>query len=166
MHRDEYDWHIESSKWSGGRSTDNKQSIAGIPVQYFEPFPRVSVHGSYLFMAVKKLRHSKTVLGRREAVNDIMKEGYCYSLPKWNVTELTTRRCKSYHLEDTSRLPLRGQYRFEQYPSPWTQQQQNLGNSNDTSNIDKVRAMHKNRMSRYEENYAWDEDELLKLFGF
>jgi hypothetical protein len=117
----------------------------------FKPFPRVAIHGSYLFVGVKKLRHANTVVGRKKIVSNIMKEGYCYSLPSWNASDLATRRCGEYHVNEN--VYDRGQWKFEKYISCWTR------------NTTEARAAHAKRMELNVE-HLWDENELKRIFGY
>jgi hypothetical protein len=150
-HQEEYDWHFESSP--PAMIEEETSTTPHYTREMFKPFPRVSIHGSYLFMAVKKLRHANTVNGRNEAVTNIMKEGYCYSLPKWNATDVTARHCARYNVD--SQCFDRGQWRFEQYPSFWY-----LNNSTEAC------AVHKRRMQLNPPDHLWNKKELQRMFGY
>ncbi len=145
FHRDEYSWHFETSRY-----------IENATAEMYEPFPRIALHGSYLFIGVKRLRAGRTLAGRRREISKIMREGYCYSLPSWNNTEINTQRCREYNV-DGDAPHVRGEWKFEQYRSSWL------------SNGTKAALAHAQRKEHRREKFAdhaWDEDEVKSLFGF
>ena len=146
FHSDKYSWHFETSRY-----------IENATVEMYEPFPRIAIHGSYLFMGVKRLRAGRTLAGRRREMSEIMRQGYCYSLPSWNNTEINTQRCRKYNVDGD--MHVRGEWKFEQYTSFWF------------SNRTKVALAHAQRKEHRREeqefpDHIWDEDEVKSLFGF
>jgi hypothetical protein len=138
-HRDEYDWHFETYE-----AIESILSGEMFEPEMFKPVPRVAIHASYMF------RGKKTVAGRRRVVSNKMREGYCYSLPSWNASDLTTRRCGQYHINEN--VYDGGQWKFEGQLSSWTR------------NMTEVRAAHAKRMDLNVE-HLWDENELKRLFS-
>jgi len=138
-HREEYSWHFETTK-----------RIANSSAEMYEPFPRIAIHGSYLFVAVNRLRAARKLAGRRKEISEIMREGYCYSLPSWNNTEINARRCGKYNVD--AGIHARGEWKFEQYASPW------LVNANAT-------LAHAQRREHRDADHVWDDEEVKKIFG-
>mmetsp|Transcript_25498 Transcript_25498/g.53712 ORF Transcript_25498/g.53712 Transcript_25498/m.53712 type:complete len:506 (+) Transcript_25498:364-1881(+) len=114
-HRSEYSWHFETPSTT--------YPIEFATPEMYQPFPRVSIHPSYMFMAVKRPRASKTVAGRKDQTSRIMREGYCHSLVvdwKNKNNSIDHDRCQKFLPKDeVPVLDIRGSWKFEQYPSPW-----------------------------------------------
>jgi len=114
-HRSEYSWHFETS------STAHPIEFA--TPEMYQPFPRVAVHASYMFIKWNRLRASKTVAGRKVETSRIMREGYCHSLVvdwKNKNNSIDHDRCQKFLPKDeVPVLDIRGSWKFEQYPSPW-----------------------------------------------
>ena len=143
-HREEYSWHFETSR-----------GIENATAEMYTPFPRIAIHGSYLFHNVQRLREANTLAGRRRVISEIMREGYCHSLPSWNNTEVNDRRCKKYNVDDPDNIHIRGEWKFEQSASYWL-----------TNNKTKAALAHYQRKKQHDISHIWDEDEVENLFGF
>ena len=140
-HQDEYHWHIETSE----------PELDGFNVTHVEPFPRVSLHAGW--MDLENLEKHKNKKARREIVSNTLREGYCYSLPRWNQTALDEKRCASYNIDES--LYWRGEWTFEYVATPWRWNQ---------AFRDKMALAHAEKMKRNELR-RWDDRELKEIFG-
>jgi hypothetical protein len=130
----------------------------GVTPEMLEPLPRVSQHCSYLYSNLHKLEALNTIHGRREAASDLLRAGYCYSLPLWsrNMSSLEEQRCRHFDvLNTTSSLNVRGEWKFEMKKLYWLE-----------SNRTGVILAHAESMARNPLHHDWDDsaEELESLF--
>ena len=147
-HRDEYSWHFETQR-----------SIKLATNEMYEPFPRVAIHGSYIFGNRKLRKKALKLSGRRDAVSSFMKDGYCFFLVSFNTTpnETDLKRCPYYMNEwkfNQMRLYHSGQWQFEFIPSSWLNQ--------NSSKVDGAISKRREHMS----DHVWDEQEVKNIFSF
>lgn len=139
-HRDEYRWHIENTR----RANTRRATATTFPL------PRVAQHFGYLYKDEQLQVKASTRAGRRELLSEMMKEGYCYSLPLTNMTAMDQDRCKEFDLQND--IFLKGEWSFEYTMSEWLK-----------ANATEVELAHKRR-AEHNKIRRWDEVALKELF--
>uniref|UniRef100_A0A7S2Q2F7 Uncharacterized protein n=1 Tax=Skeletonema marinoi TaxID=267567 RepID=A0A7S2Q2F7_9STRA len=135
-HPDEYDWHIETDKCEH----------FGFPGDHCKPFPRVSVHAGWYHLSKYKTKRD-----REEFVSEMLRIGYCFSLPAGNHSDIDEARCKKYWTD----LNWRGEWQFELTPTIWR--------VNGTT-AEGMRRSHEEKL-KSRTPHVWDDSEMQRIFG-